>query len=64
MTDKPLPRLMTAKQVAEETGLPLRTAQHLVAKVARAHGGPVEVAGMRLIFVQREWVEASIGRGS
>ena len=53
---------MGARQIADEFGLPLRTAENILRKVARAHGGPIEIAGVRRIFVQRAWVESSIGQ--
>jgi hypothetical protein len=53
---------MGARQIADEYGLPLRTSENILRKVARAHGGPVEIVGVRRIFVRREWVEASIGQ--
>lgn len=61
-------RLMSARQIHEEYGVTLRTAENLFQKLARAHGGPIVPKGpdgkplVRNIFVRREWVEASIGQ--
>ena len=65
---KPKPSdLLTARDLVEIYGFQnLRTAENIVAKVARAHGGPVVVmiddVPLRRIFVRREWVESSIGQ--
>lgn len=59
--------LWTAKDVQDHYGFQnLRTAENIVAKIARAHGGPVPVVidgkPLRRLFVERGWVEASIGQ--
>lgn len=60
---KPRPTdLMSARQIADEYGFRLRTAENIFAKVARAHGGPILVKDVRNIFVERGWVEESIGQ--
>ena len=64
----PLKPLMGAKQIATELGISLREAENIFNKVARAHGGPIEILGedgdplVRRRFVERAWVEASIGQ--
>jgi hypothetical protein len=54
--------LLGARQIADEHGIPLRTAENILRVVAREHGGPITVKGVRRIFVRREWVDASIGQ--
>ena len=58
--------LLTAADIAEIYGFHIRTAENIVRKVARAHGGPVEVVidgvPIRRLFVKREWVEPCIGQ--
>jgi hypothetical protein len=56
--------LLGARDLVDLYGLPLRTAENIVRKVARAHGGPIQVEGVRRIFVERSWVESSIGQRS
>lgn len=61
MTLRPL---MSAAQIADETGLPIRQAENLFQQIARAHGGPIEARDedgnklVRSIWVERAWVEA------
>jgi hypothetical protein len=60
--------LMSARDIAESYGLPLRTVENMRDAIARAHGGPIVPTGpdgkplVRRIFVRREGVEASIGK--
>jgi hypothetical protein len=60
--------LLTARDLVEIYGFQIRTAENIVRRVARAHGGPVQVKDkdgnvlVRRIFVRREWVESSIGQ--
>jgi hypothetical protein len=67
-TRQPKPTdLLTAQDVQEIYGFQnRRTAENIVAQVARAHGGPIEVVidgkPLRRLFVERQWVEASIGQ--
>lgn len=64
---KPQPSdLLTSRDLVDIYGFRLRTAENIVSRIARAHGGPVEVivdgVPIRRVFVRRDWVEASIGQ--
>lgn len=60
--------LMDVQQIAKELDIPLRKAENIFEKIARLHGGPITVIDdggeqiVRSIFVERAWVEASIGQ--
>lgn len=60
--------LMSAKKIAEELEITDREAENMFNRIAREYGGPIEVLGkdgnaiVRRIFVERAWVEASIGQ--
>jgi hypothetical protein len=52
--------LLGARDIANTYGLPLRTAENILRVIAREHGGPITVKGVRRIFVPREWVDEAI----
>jgi hypothetical protein len=67
MTTRTRPRhvplkLMTIRQVAEEYGMPLVTAQSFARMVAR-EDGVVRIPGLRRVFLRRADVERRLAEG-
>lgn len=65
MTRTPKPTdLLTTTDIAEMWGWPSRRAENVFHAVANENGGPIKVAGVRRLFIRRDWLDAQVRQAS